>query len=224
MAGVLARTPRMRASLLLAAVVGGLALAVPAPVRAQSTGNNCLVRQAADAAVQRQIALIDAAKVNPSSFFNGPNSCIAGDLLKRFDLSNLIPDLSGFLTSAATNLVQSVIDQAKRQVCQILDSQLRDTIGSINQQMNSFQSSITGDLFRQLNGSISPISLPNISNIGSYNHVQNSAFGSALNLPQTQISIPAVQPDTSQSRTSITIVIPQSSGTTTGSGFEGIMR
>ncbi|WP_244538678.1 hypothetical protein [Methylobacterium sp. ap11] len=214
----------MRASLLLAAVVGGLALAVPAPVRAQSTGNNCLVRQAADAAVQRQIALIDAAKVNPSSFFNGPNSCIAGDLLKRFDLSNLIPDLSGFLTSAATNLVQSVIDQAKRQVCQILDSQLRDTIGSINQQMNSFQSSITGDLFRQLNGSISPISLPNISNIGSYNHVQNSAFGSALNLPQTQISIPAVQPDTSQSRTSITIVIPQSSGTTTGSGFEGIMR
>ncbi len=224
MAGVLARTPRMRASLLLAAVAGGLALTVPAPVRAQSTGNNCLVRQAADAAVQRQIALIDAAKVNPSSFFNGPNSCIAGDLLKRFDLSNLIPDLSGFLTSAATNLVQSVIDQAKRQVCQILDSQLRDTIGSINQQMNSFQSSITGDLFRQLNGSISPISLPNISNIGSYNHVQNSAFGSALNLPQTQTSIPVVQPDTSQSSTSTTIVVPQSSGTTTGSGFEGIMR
>ncbi len=172
---------------------------MPAPVRAQSTGNNCLVRQAADAAVQRQIALIDAAKVNPSSFFNGPNSCIAGDLLKRFDLSNLIPDLSGFLTSAATNLVQSVIDQAKRQVCQILDSQLRDTIGSINQQMNSFQSSITGDLFRQLNGSISPISLPNISNIGSYNHVQNSAFGSALNLPQTQTSTPVVHSRTSQS-------------------------
>ena len=60
--------------------------------------------------------------------------------------------------AAATNLVQSVIDQAKRQVCQILDDQLRDTIGSINRQMNSFQSSINGDLFRQLNGSISPIS------------------------------------------------------------------
>lgn len=224
MAGVLAQIPQVRSSILLAAVAGGLALAVPAPAHAQSTGNNCLVRQAADAAVQRQIALIDAAKVNPSSFFNGPNSCIAGDLLKRFDLSNLIPDLSGFLTSAATNLVQSVIDQAKRQVCQILDDQLRDTIGSINRQMNSFQSSITGDLFRQLNGSITPISLPSITNIGSYNHVQNSAFGSALNLNPTQTSTTVVQPDTSQSSSTSTIVIPPSSGTTTGTGFEGIMQ
>ena len=224
MAGVLARIPQVRSSILLAAVAGGLALAVPAPAHAQSTGNNCLVRQAADAAVQRQIALIDAAKVNPSSFFNGPNSCIAGDLLKRFDLSNLIPDLSGFLTSAATNLVQSVIDQAKRQVCQILDDQLRDTISSINRQMNSFQSSITGDLFRQLNGSITPISLPSITNIGSYSHVQNSAFGSALNLSPTQTSTTVVQPDTSQSSSTSTIVVPQSSGTTTGTGFEGIMR
>jgi hypothetical protein len=223
MAGVLDRIPPMRAFLLLAAVAGGLALAAPAPAHAQSTGNNCLVRQAADAAVQRQIALIDAAKVNPSSFFNGDKSCIAGDLLKRFDLSNLIPDLQGFLTSAATNLVQSVIDQAKRQVCQILDNQLQDTIGSINRQMNSFQSSITGDLFRQLNGSISPISLPSITNIGSYSHVQNSAFGSALNLNQAQTSTPVVQPDTSQSSSS-TIVIPPSSGTTAGAGFEGIMQ
>ncbi|UHC20355.1 hypothetical protein LRS73_34500 (plasmid) [Methylobacterium currus] len=175
----------MRTSLRLAVLLGGLALAGAAPAAAQSTGNNCLVRQAADAAVQRQIALIDAAKVNPSSFFNGPNSCIAGDLLKRFDLSNLIPDLSGFLTSAATSLISSVIDAAKRQVCQILDDQLRDTIRSINQQMTSFQSSITGDLFRQLNGSISPIAIPNISGIGSYNLIQNSAFGSALNLSQT---------------------------------------
>ncbi len=224
MAGVLARTPRMRASLLLAAVAGGLALAVPAPVRAQSTGNNCLVRQAADAAVQRQIALIDAAKVNPSSFFNGPNSCIAGDLLKRFDLSNLIPDIQSAVTGEAIRAVTSLLDQAKRQVCQILDQQLMNTIGSINSQMRSFQSSISGDLFRQLNGSISPITLPNIANLGQYTHVTNEGTGSALNLPQTQTSIPAVQTGTSQSNTSSTIAIPQSSGTTTGSGFEGIMR
>lgn len=225
MAGVLDRTPRMRASLILAAVVGGLALAGTAPSLAQSTGNNCLVRQAADAAVQRQIALIDAAKVNPSSFFNGPNSCIAGDLLKRFDLSNLIPDLSGFLTSGVTNLVQSVIDQAKRQVCQILDDQLRDTIRSINQQMGSFQSSVTGDLFRQLNGSISPISLPNITNLGTYNHVQSTAFGSALtNLTPAQTSTPVVQPDTTAPAASSTIVVPPSSGTTNGTGFGEIMQ
>lgn len=200
MACVLEPTPfriRVRTCLRLAVLFGGLALAGAAPAQAQTSGNNCLVRQAADAAVQRQIALIDAAKVNPSSFFNGPNSCIAGDLLKRFDLSNLIPDLSGFLTGAAQNLISSVLDAAKRQVCQILDDQLRDTIRSINQQMGSLQSSISGDLFRQLNGSISPITLPSITGLGSYNHVQNTAFGSALNLtqaPQTPAPV-VVQPE-----------------------------
>ncbi|WP_246737104.1 MULTISPECIES: hypothetical protein [Methylobacterium] len=197
-------------------LAGGLALAGAAPAAAQTSGNNCLVRQAADAAVQRQIALIDAAKVNPSSFFNGPNSCIAGDLLKRFDLSNLIPDLSGFLTGAAQNLISSVIDAAKRQVCQILDDQLRDTIRSINQQMTSFQSSISGDLFRQLNGSISPITLPSITGLGSYNHVQNSAFGSALNLtqaPQTPAPV-VVQPEVAPSASTpgLTKPVPSSGG------------
>ena len=84
MARVLDPTPlriRMRTGLRRVVLAGGLALAGAAPAAAQTSGNNCLVRQAADAAVQRQIALIDAAKVNPSSFFNGPNSCIAGDLL-----------------------------------------------------------------------------------------------------------------------------------------------
>ncbi|KMO27662.1 hypothetical protein VQ02_32795, partial [Methylobacterium variabile] len=90
----------------------------------------------------------------------------------------------------------------------------------------SFQSSITGDLFRQLNGSISPITIPNISGIGSYSHVQNSAFGSALNLSQTQQSVSpvVVQQGTAQPDTSSTIVYPSKPGTTTGTGFEGIMQ
>ena len=216
MAVVLIRErPSMRALLrraVVPAVLATLAL-VPsgslAPVRAQTT-QNCLVRQAADAAVQRQIALIDAAKVNPSSFFNGPNSCIAADLLKRFDLSNLIPDLSGFLTSAAQNLITSVIDQAKRQVCQILDQQLRDTISSINQQMSGFQNSLSGDLFRQLNGSISQITIPNIGGIGSYNQIQNSAFGSALNLTaNTQTTVPTTVPTANSSAIAVPNTSPE---------------
>ena len=51
----------MRPILALAVVLGGLSLASPS---AQAQTQNCLVRQAADAAIQRQIALIDAAKVN----------------------------------------------------------------------------------------------------------------------------------------------------------------
>jgi hypothetical protein len=225
MAGVLRPlTSRIRGATRLAILAGGLAFVGAPAAQAQSTGTNCLVRQAADAAVQRQIALIDAAKVNPSSFFNGPNSCIAGDLLKRFDLSNLIPDLSGFLTGAATSLVQSVIDQAKRQVCQILDNQLRDTISSINTQMGGYQNSLSGDLFRQLNGSISPITLPSINGIGSYNHVQNSAFGSALNLAQSgQTSTPVViQQDTAQPAAASSIAVPTPSGT--GSSFGDMYR
>ena len=151
MAGVLNSPPhrirrRIRKVLLGSVLLGGLAVG-SMPAWAQ-TSSNCLVRQAADAAVQRQIALIDA---------------------------------------------------AKRQVCQILDEQLRDTIRSINQQMGSFQNSVSGDLFRQLNGSISPINLPNITGLGSYNHVQNTAFGSALTTstaPQGASSV-ATQPSAS---------------------------
>ncbi|SFG78152.1 hypothetical protein [Methylobacterium gossipiicola] len=220
MAGVLNSPPhrirrRIRKVLLGSVLLGGLAVG-SMPAGAQ-TSSNCLVRQAADAAVQRQIALIDAAKVNPSAFFNGPNSCIAGDLLKRFDLSNLIPDLSGFLTGAAQGLIGSVIDAAKRQVCQILDDQLRDTIRSINQQMGSFQNSVSGDLFRQLNGSISPINLPNITGLGSYNHVQNSAFGSALTTstaPQDASSV-AAQPSASAP-----VSAPPPSGSSYGGMFQ----
>ncbi|MGN7126788.1 hypothetical protein [Methylorubrum thiocyanatum] len=179
MAGIL--NPQVpRRALLAAAMLASAALIGTGPAAAQQS---CIVRQAADAAVQRQIALIDAAKVNPSSFFNGPNSCVAGDLLKRFDLSNLIPDLSGFLTANATNLLNDVLNAAKRQVCQILDEQLRDTIRKINSNMLDFQGSVSGDLFRQLNGSITPVSLPGIDGLGKYEHVENKGSGSALALP-----------------------------------------
>lgn len=221
MAGVLIPKPlSLRSSLRVAALVAGLVMAAAGPARAQSS--DCLVRQAANAAVQRQIALIDAAKVNPSAFFNGPNSCIAGDLLKRFDLSNLIPDLSGFLTGAAQNLISSVIDAAKRQVCQILDQQLHDTISRINGNMGGFQNSLSGDLFRQLNGSISPITLPNMTGLGSYNHIQSSAFGSALNLTQGTQALPpaAVQPVVTLPAASPAITTPAPSGRGFGEMFQ----
>lgn len=173
----------------VALLISGLALAALAgPVRAQTStpsAGNCIVQQAANAAVQRQIALIDAAKVNPSSFFNGANSCVAANLLQSINLSNLIPDLSGFLTSAAQGIINGVIDAAKRQVCQILDQQLYETIGSINSSMMSYQSGLPSSLYLQLNGSISPVVIPNINGIGTYNHVQPTGFGPAVNLTPT---------------------------------------
>ena len=211
----------MRPILALAVVLGGLSLASPS---AQAQTQNCLVRQAADAAIQRQIALIDAAKVNPSSFFNGANSCIAADLLKRFDLSNLIPDASGFLTSGVQSLISSVMDAAKRQVCQILDNQLRSTISSINSSMGGFQNSLSGDLFRQLNGSISPITIPNITGIGTYTYTQHNAFGSALNLAAAPTTL-TTTPTTTTTTTDVpaaTTVAPNTSPA--GSSFGGMYQ
>ncbi|MGN8096815.1 hypothetical protein [Methylobacterium sp. 22177] len=192
MAIVLKVARRSRSNSALAAILlAGLALSGEA--RAQQPQSDCLIKQAADAAVQRQITLIDAAKVNPSEFFNGSDSCVAVNLLKRFDLSSLIPDLSGFLTSQAQNLIQQAIDAAKNQVCRILDKQFEKVIDSINQKMASFQSSITRDLFGALNGSVSPVMMPNIPDLGRYKFEPNNSTGSALDLtnaPQLQQPVP----------------------------------
>ncbi len=160
----------------IAAVVA--VLAAPLPASAAST---CSVKAAADAAVQRQITLIDAAKVNPSDFFDGANSCIATNLLQQFDLSNLIPDLSGFLTSAAQNLITQALNTAKQQVCSILNSQLQNVINQINSKLYAFRSTLSADLSKLLNGSTSTIMLPNVTGIGTYTfNASSSSLGSVL--------------------------------------------
>ena len=124
-----------------------LAGAAPAPAAAQSTSTQqCGIQQAADLAVQRQLTLIDAAKTNTSEFFSGANACIANELLSSIDLSTLIPDLSGFLTSAATTTITKLIDAAKKKVCDIVNQQINNVISQINNKLYQFQSSITGDL------------------------------------------------------------------------------
>ncbi len=161
----------------VAAVVAVLA----APLPASAATSTCSVKAAADAAVQRQITLIDAAKVNPSDFFDGSNSCIATNLLQQFDLSNLIPDLSGFLTSAAQNLITQALNTAKQQVCSILNSQLQNVINQINSKLYAFRSTLSADLSKLLNGSTSTITLPNVTGIGTYTfNASSSSLGSVL--------------------------------------------
>lgn len=209
-------------------LLGSLAVAVlagPGPAHANPSSTNCIVQQAAAAAVQRQIALIDAAKVNPSAFFNGPSSCVAANLLQSINLSNLIPDLSGFLTSAAQGIINGVIDAAKRQVCQILDQQLYETIGSINQSMMGYQSSLPSSLYTQLNGSITPVVIPNINGIGTYNHVQPTGFGPAVNLTPTVTRPPTAPAVATPPAAAATTVPPATrSGTGWGGAFGGMFQ
>ena len=146
-------------------IVVGMIMAVTLPVAAE----DCRIKKAADLAVQKQLTLIDAAKVNPSDFFNGSNSCISTDLLKSMDLSKLIPDLSGLLTSGAESLVKGVIDKAKQKVCDTLNNQLQDAINKINEKLSSFESSIGSEFAGLLNGNISTITTPGGNSFGQYN-------------------------------------------------------
>ncbi|GAA5544294.1 MULTISPECIES: hypothetical protein [Hyphomicrobiales] len=163
-------------------VLGGALLAAvmyAAPASAQSTG--CGIQQAADLAVQRQIALLDAAKVDSSQYFNGANSCLGSSLLNSFDLSNLIPTSFDFLGNIGSQLIDQIIQQATQQVCQVLNNQLQNIVGKINNQMYSFDSAIGSQMSDLLGGSgssISPINIPNLPNIGQYTFTTSTVSGS----------------------------------------------
>lgn len=178
--------------------VPSLATLPPAAAQTSSGSTQCGIQQAADTAVQRQLTLIDAAKTNTSDFFNGANSCIANELLSSIDLSQLIPDLSGFVTSAATQAFQQIIQKAKSQVCGIVNQQINSVIGQINSKLYQFQSTITGDLSSILQGTFTPIKPPNIQGFGTF----------ALNQPGMGPS-PIFTPAT---------LSPPTSGATTNSG------
>ena len=70
---------------------GSLSLAWPASAQ-------CLVQDAAQAALERELELIEALAVDPADSFKGPDGCVNMDILTSFDLSTLIPDLTGLLT------------------------------------------------------------------------------------------------------------------------------
>lgn len=185
-----------------------LSLALTAYPMGASASSTCSVKAAADAAVQRQITLIDAAKVNPSDFFDGANSCIATNLLQQFDLSNLIPDLSGFLTSAAQNLITQALNTAKQQVCSILNSQLQNVINQINSKLYAFRSTLSADLSKLLNGATSTITIPNVGGIGTYTFTSSSSSRGSI-LGTTSSS------STTTTTTSSSPSSSSSSGTTT---------
>lgn len=150
-------------------IAGAAFVSAPAPAAANTSG--CGITQAADAAVQRQIALLDAAKVDSSEFFNGANSCLGSNLLDSLDLSNLIPTSFDFLGGAADQLINGLIQKAQQQVCQVLNDQLQKVVGKINQNMFQFESAMGGQMNELLGGSgnsVTELKMPNIPGIGQY--------------------------------------------------------
>jgi hypothetical protein len=120
-------------------IAAGLFLAVSfaLPGVAQES---CLVEEAAQAALQREIELIKATATDVESTFNGPNGCINTDIFNDFDLSVAIPDLAGMLSSATTNLITDAINNARSQVCQAINDQVEGVVGNARGTVSDFNS------------------------------------------------------------------------------------
>lgn len=156
-----------------------------------SGGASCGVQEAADAALQQQIALIDAAKVNVPDFFTGAGSCINTNLLKSFNLSNMIPDLGGFFQGNIQGMTQNLLNQAKQQVCKLLDQQLQKTLGNMQQAVGKVNSSVGPELAGLLGGSTSGLTMPKIDGIGNYDFSGSNGinYENNLQIPTPQFTL-----------------------------------
>lgn len=122
------------------------ALAVSTALAAPGLADTCMVEQAAQAALDREIKLIEALATDVESVFNGPQGCIDGSIFQEFDLSGLIPDLTGMLTSVATDMVSGAIASARDKVCQTINTKITDAVGSAQGTINQFSSGLTDEL------------------------------------------------------------------------------
>lgn len=121
------------------AVLATVALA--GPLQAQ-----CLVQDAAQAALQRELEIIEAMAVDPAESFKGPDSCVNMDVLNSLDLSNLIPDLSGLLTSFSMDAINGIISDAQSQVCREIQTAIDGSVGDATSAVTNFNSGLTGEL------------------------------------------------------------------------------
>lgn len=124
-------------------MLASVSLAVPA---AAQSGGGCVVEQAAQAALDRQIKSIEAAQTDVSSFFKGENSCINGDLLNMIDFSHAIPDLSGLVASLGQDAVNQLLNQAVQKACDIANEQIEDVTGNLNTSLASWDSGLSDQI------------------------------------------------------------------------------
>lgn len=122
-----------------AALIAGVFFA--GPLAAQ-----CLVQDAAQAALQRELQLIEAMAVDPAASFRGPDSCVNMDVLTSLDLSNLIPDLSGLLADFSMDAINGAISGAQSQVCRQIQDAIGSSVGDATSAVTQFNSGLTGEL------------------------------------------------------------------------------
>ena len=144
--GTLLRTRLVGKNVLWA--VGGAAMATVIAVKAQQatdtlTKADCELTTAAQNAVNNRLTVIGRTQPDPAKYFTvgGVQSCIGA--VSNIDLSKLIPDPMGILTSIAQQLVNAGI----RAACTAARQSLSDTLGKYNTaagMLNGSGTAITG--------------------------------------------------------------------------------
>lgn len=141
-----ARLPRWMQRRELPWFVGGMAAMAIFTATAQYTGTtqsdaNCELGQAAQSAVNNKVQMIGLTAVDPSKFFQvgSGSSCIGDFSLMNFDFSNLIPDVMGLISSAMSNLVDSMINRAVSAACTVARQSVGNVIGTYNNAVTMVQ-------------------------------------------------------------------------------------
>lgn len=111
-----------------------------------ASAQDCIIQDAAQAALDRQVKAIESAQTDVSSFFQGPNSCISGDLLNMIDFSFAIPDLAGLLANLGTGAIDNLLQAGIQKACDVVNEQIEDVVGDINGSMEEWQSGLSTEV------------------------------------------------------------------------------
>lgn len=106
----------------------------------------CLVEEAAEAAYNQQLEVIQATAVDVESIFSGPSSCISTELLTQFDLSSLIIDPLGLITGQVTNTITNAIQSAQQQICQAINEKISATVNNVHGTITTYRGTLNNDL------------------------------------------------------------------------------
>ena len=119
----------------------------------------CIIQEAATAALDRQVQAIEAAQTDVSSFFQGPNSCINGDLLNMIDFSVAIPDLAGLISSLGTNAIDGLLQAGMQKACDVVNEQIDGVVGDLNGTIQDWNTGLSTEVSQIL--SDGQIAIPN---------------------------------------------------------------
>lgn len=123
---------RIKRAVALVSVIVSVCAVQSVNAQGAGTGAGCVVEQAAQAALDRQIRSIEAAQTDVSSFFRGENSCINGNLLNIIDFSRFMADPAGLIGSLGQDQVNNLLNQAVQKACDVANEQIADVTGNIN--------------------------------------------------------------------------------------------